>query len=241
MPLADADVLYEQLKPRPLVRYTTMSPVQGETAFDFFLRRALQAPLSLELGRGKGFLRLLLLLVAAALVAAVAANFGIARDYGYLRASILTGAAGAIIIRLRRGWPSGLSGGTARCQSYPTAGSIENVSRLTSGQARCSEIFALIQDGTPVSADAKLELLGRLPEPESLLLLGRPGNAFHTFADLRGASIGVGPQGSGTGLHHASALPRLRSAGAGCPTVISRVARTDPPGGARASSTLPPS
>jgi hypothetical protein len=68
--------------------------------------------------RGKGFLRLLLLLVAAALVAAVAANLGIARDYGYLRASILTGAAGAIIIRLRRGWPNGLSGGTARFQSY---------------------------------------------------------------------------------------------------------------------------
>src|SRR6185295_12048298 len=44
--------------------------------------------------RGKGFLRLLFLLVAAALVAAVAANFGIARDYGYLRESILTGAAG---------------------------------------------------------------------------------------------------------------------------------------------------
>src|SRR5262245_27130474 len=59
-------------------------------------------------------------------------------------------------------------------------------------------MFAPIQDGTPVSAEAKLELLGRLPEPESLLLLGRPGNVFHTFAELRGASIGVGPQGSGT-------------------------------------------
>jgi TRAP-type uncharacterized transport system substrate-binding protein len=49
-----------------------------------------------------------------------------------------------------------------------------------------------------VSADARLELLGRLPEPESLVLLARPGNAFHTFADLRGAFIGIGPEGSGT-------------------------------------------
>jgi hypothetical protein len=40
----------------------------------------------------------------------------------------------------------------------------------------------------------------RLPEPESLLLLGKPGHAFHSFADLRGASIGIGPQGSGTGF-----------------------------------------
>jgi NMT1-like family len=43
-----------------------------------------------------------------------------------------------------------------------------------------------------------VELLGRLPEPESLLLLAKQGNAYHTFSDLRGASIGIGPEGSGT-------------------------------------------
>jgi hypothetical protein len=79
----------------------------------------------------------------------------------------------------------------------PTAGSIENVSRLASVSGRC-EMFALIQDGTPVPADARFELLGRLPAPEALLLLGRTGHAFHTLHDLRGASIGIGPQGSGT-------------------------------------------
>ena len=35
-----------------------------------------------------------ILLAAAAAVAAVAAAFGIARDYGYLQASIITGSAG---------------------------------------------------------------------------------------------------------------------------------------------------
>ena len=160
--------------------------------------RAASAPLP-GAWRGKGFLRLLLLLVAAALVAAVAANFGIARDYGYLRASILTGTAGGHYHTIAARLAERAKRGHGSLSVIPTAGSIENVRRLTSGQARCSESFALIQDGTPVSADAKLELLGRLPEPESLLLLGRPGNAFHTFADLRGASIGVGPQGSGTG------------------------------------------
>jgi TRAP-type uncharacterized transport system substrate-binding protein len=59
-------------------------------------------------------------------------------------------------------------------------------------------MFGLIQDGTPVSADAGLELLGQLPERESLIMLGRSGNAFHTLAVLRGASIGIGPNGSGT-------------------------------------------
>jgi TRAP-type uncharacterized transport system substrate-binding protein len=148
--------------------------------------------------RGKAFLRLLLLLVSAALVAAVAANFGIARDYGYLRASVLTGAAGGYYHNLATRLADRAKRGHGTLSVIPTAGSIENVSRLTSGQARCTEMFALIQDGTPVSADARLELLGRLPEPESLLLLGRPSNAFDTFADLRGASIGVGPEGSGT-------------------------------------------
>ena len=82
----------------------------------------------------------------------------------------------------------------------PTAGSIENVSRLANGRRSGAEKLALVQDGTPVPANARLELLGRLPEPESLLLLWKPGHAFHSFADLRGASIGIGPQGSGTGF-----------------------------------------
>jgi TRAP-type uncharacterized transport system substrate-binding protein len=71
---------------------------------------------------------------------------------------------------------------------------------LANGRRSWAEKFALVQDGTPVPANARLELLGRLPEPESLLLLGKPGHAFHSFADLRGASIGIGPQGSGTGF-----------------------------------------
>ena len=41
-------------------------------------------------------------------------------------------------------------------------------------------------------------LLGRLPEPESLLLLARKDRKFLTFGDLRGMSLGVGPEGSGT-------------------------------------------
>jgi hypothetical protein len=45
---------------------------------------------------------------------------------------------------------------------------------------------------------AGIELLGRLPQPESLFLLGRLDNAIHAFADLRGKSVGIGPEGSGT-------------------------------------------
>jgi uncharacterized protein len=149
------------------------------------------------LWRGKALARVAFLLVVSAVVAGLAAAFGIARDYGYLHASILTGSPGgqyhALATRLSE--QARREHGTLTV--IPTAGSIENVSRLASALG-CSDMFALVQDGTPVSSEARLELLGRLPRPESLVLLGRTGHAYRALPDLRGASIGIGPQGSGT-------------------------------------------
>ena len=106
--------------------------------------------------RGKGLARVSLLLVVGALVAALAAAFGIARDYGYLQASMLTGSAGgqyhALAIRLAERAAREHGSLTA----VATAGSIENVDRLAAGGGRCAEMFALIQDGTPVPAGARL-------------------------------------------------------------------------------------
>ena len=147
---------------------------------------------------GKGLLRILLLFVVAATVAAIVVAFGIARDYGYLRASILTGSTGAYYHVLATRLADRAKRNHGSLTVIPTAGSIENVDRLARRGSRCTEKFALVQDGIPVSPDAGLELLGRLPEPESLLLLGRQDHVFPTVADLRGASIGIGPEGSGT-------------------------------------------
>jgi TRAP-type uncharacterized transport system substrate-binding protein len=161
---------------------------------------------------GKGLIRILLLFVVAAALAAVVAAFGIARDYGYLRASILTGPEGTYyyVLATRLADRAKLKHGSLTV--IPTAGSIENVNRLTGTGWRCAEKFALIQDGTPVSPDRGLLLLGRLPEPESLLLLGRRDHAISTFADLRGGSIGIGPEGSGTAhlMHQLFEDPDLR-------------------------------
>ena len=44
--------------------------------------------------RSKALLRLSLLVVVAAAVAAFASRFGVSHDYSYLRASLLTGAPG---------------------------------------------------------------------------------------------------------------------------------------------------
>jgi len=146
----------------------------------------------------KGLLRLAFLFCIAAVVAALAGAFGIARDYGYLHASILSGAPGGQYHALATRLSERARRERGTLTVVPTAGSIENVTRLAAGHSRCTEMFALIQDGTPVSQDARLEVLGRLPEPESLLLLAKPGRNFRTLADLRGSSIGIGPIGSGT-------------------------------------------
>jgi TRAP-type uncharacterized transport system substrate-binding protein len=147
--------------------------------------------------RGRGLVRILLVLLVSTVIAGVAAAFGIARDYGYLHASILSGSVGGQYYTLGSRLADRAKREHGDLKVVPTAGSIENIRRLSAAHD-CVDMFALVQDGTPVPADAHLELLGRLPEPESLLLLGKQGHALRAFADLRGASIGIGPEGSGT-------------------------------------------
>ena len=150
------------------------------------------------LWRGKALLRFLLLLVAAAGVAAFASSFGVSHDYAHLRGSLLSGVPGGYYHTLATRVATRAKQGHGSLIVVPTAGSIENVNRLTQEGQRCTAAFALVQDGIPVPADAGLELLGRLPEPESLLLLGRRDRTLVSFADLRGKLIGIGPEGSGT-------------------------------------------
>lgn len=86
--------------------------------------------------------------------------------------------------------------GSIRNQS--SAGSVENVQRLVAAAESCESQFALIQAGTVIPEDAGIELLGRLPHPESLIILGRDVERVRAPADLVGLRIGIGPVGSGT-------------------------------------------
>jgi len=147
--------------------------------------------------RGKGLLRVLLIVVTAVAIAALASFFGVARDYGYLRATLLSGTPEGKYHELATSLADRASRGHGRIAVVATEGSVDNINRLAK-QERCIATFAFVQDGTPVPSDVRVEVLGRLPESESLLLLGRRNRAFATFADLRGASIGIGPEGSGT-------------------------------------------
>ena len=146
--------------------------------------------------RGKGLLRILLLVIAAVATVAIASYFGVARDYGYLRATFLTGSPGGNYHALATSLAARAGRGRGSITVVATAGSVENASRLAG--ERSTATFAFVQDGIPLPADARVEVLGRLPQAEALLLLVRRGHTFATFADLRGASIGMGPEDSGT-------------------------------------------
>jgi TRAP-type uncharacterized transport system substrate-binding protein len=148
--------------------------------------------------RRRGFLRAVAILVASALVAALISMFGLARQYGYLKASLLSGPPTGAYYALATHLAERAMGDQGKLTPVATSGSVENVNRLVQGHTGCDAAFALIQDGTPMQAGVGLELMGRLPEPETLVLLARRDNTIRTFEDLRNKSIGIGPEGSGT-------------------------------------------
>jgi len=182
----------------------------------------------------KGLFRFLLLLFVAAVVAAIVAAFGIARDYGYLRASILTGSAGAYHHDLTTRLANRAKRKHGNLAVIPTAGSIEIVGRLTSTGSRC-EKFALIHDGIPVSRDAGLQLLGRLPWSSSRARVPlAPGQIGPRLSDLRRLAGSVHrdwPGGLGHGVPYASTLRGSGSEWVGCASVEPRFAGTGSAGG----------
>ena len=138
--------------------------------------------------------RAMFIVALAAVLAAVVSSLGTIRDFGSFHGALLTGSPGGAYYVLGSQLAIRAKRDRSQLDIVATQGSLDNVSRLIADRDRCVEQFAFVQDGTPVPPDSGLELLGRLPEPESLLLLGRNDRPFASFADLRGASIGIGPE-----------------------------------------------
>ena len=85
-----------------------------------------------------------------------------------------------------------------RVQNLTSAGSVENVQRLIASAKKCDVHFGLVQDGITYPEGHQLEVIGRLPRPESLVILGRNLARIRAPAHLKGLRIGIGPIGSGT-------------------------------------------
>ena len=139
-------------------------------------------------------------MIALAVLAAVAAllYYTVSGDYAFLRASVLTGSTTGAYHALGDRLAARALKKNGHLKVVATAGSVENLARLVGENGRCVPAFAFVQDGVPTPADAGLTILGRLPQPELLFLLAKRGRAISTFNDLKGASVGIGPEGSGT-------------------------------------------
>ena len=124
--------------------------------------------------------------------------YTVSGDYAFLRAAILTGSPTGAYHALGDRLAARALKKNGHLKVAATAGSIENIARLVGENGRCIPAFAFVQDGLPTPAGAGLETLGRLPQPETLLLMARRGRAIMTFNDLKGDSVGIGPEGSGT-------------------------------------------
>jgi hypothetical protein len=96
--------------------------------------------------RLKGLLRILLLGATAIAIAALASFFGVARDYGSLRAALLSGTPEGRYHALATNLAAHASRGHGRITVVATAGSGDNVGRLAK-QERCTSTFAFAQDG----------------------------------------------------------------------------------------------
>ena len=142
--------------------------------------------------------RAIFIVALSAVIATILSSLAAIRDFGSFHAALLTGSPGGAYYILGSQLAERAKRDRSQLDIVATEGSLENVSRLIADRNRCVEQFAFVQDGTPIRSESGLELLGRLPDRESLLLLGRNNRTFTSFADLRGASIGIGPEGSGT-------------------------------------------
>ncbi len=79
-----------------------------------------------------------------------------------------------------------------------TAGSVDNLARLSAAAESCEAHYALTQDGIPPPEGSALTLVARLRKSESLFLIGLEASALTRFEQLRGMTIGAGAEGSGT-------------------------------------------
>jgi TRAP-type uncharacterized transport system substrate-binding protein len=149
-------------------------------------------------GGRKAWMRALLIALAALVAVAALLYYTVSGDYAFLRASVLTGSPTGAYHALGDKLAARALRKNGHLKVIATAGSVENIARLVGENGVCVPAIAFVQDGVPAPADAGLTTLGRLPQPESLFLFAKRGRAINTFDDLRGASVGVGPEGSGT-------------------------------------------
>ena len=165
-------------------------------------------------------LRVVVLAVIVALLGAGILNVDLQPNLSHVEIGILGGAEGGHYDEIVAGLARRARHERGSVRNLRSAGSMENLSRLLDDE-RCEADFALVQDGlgwheVGRAAYDDIELVARLPQPEALLFVGPGADAIADFGDLRGMTIGAGPEGSGTAvvLRRLFELPSFESLGA---------------------------
>lgn len=149
-------------------------------------------------GRRSLWLKALLFVAALSVLAALLAWLDPRPTLRHVQLTVLSGGASGNYHATVDKLAAEVARQRGRVRNQVSAGSVENVQRLMAAQRSCEIQFALVQGGTSIPDGAGLELLGRLPQPESLILLGRDLDRVRVPRDLAGMRIGIGPPGSGT-------------------------------------------
>ena len=143
-------------------------------------------------------LKTALLLAAFVVIAVLVATLGRNPDLSHVKVAFVSGSAEGnyhAIVAKAAGEAQRQRG---RIDNLPSAGSVENMARLAAAKASCDIQFALVQDGLPWPQGHPFQLIGRLPIPESFVVLGRDADRIRSVADLKGMRVGIGPVGSGS-------------------------------------------
>jgi hypothetical protein len=160
------------------------------------LQRVLGLP-----GRTRGLSpgeKLAVLFVALALIVLAVVWLDPRPSLRHVRATMLSGSATGNYFATVGKLAGEVSRQKGRLTNVATAGSVENVARLSKSRSSCEAHFALVQGGIDWPEDHGLVLIGRLPREESLVVLGRRADAIRSIEELRGLRLGIGPVGSGT-------------------------------------------
>jgi TRAP-type uncharacterized transport system substrate-binding protein len=176
------------------------------------LDRPLATPLRDPKARRGLVLKLGVVLGLVWAVAFVVSKLNVTRSLRRLDASVASGAREGNYFAMANELARIASKGGGKLRNVESAGSIDNVRRLSEG---CDVAFAFVQDGSAFSSAEGLQLVARLPKAESVFFLGKDADKLTEFAELRGMRIGIGPEGSGA-AHVARqffSLPEFRPLG----------------------------